>query len=485
MAQVDYWRYSSSVGSNITGSVVFSQTTEFDETKGVINLKGLNQIAGGYHIHKVSVPLDKEFPCSGDTIYGHYNPFESDSAIGPFPGVGSVDEYEVGDLSGKFGMLDFLEAKHETFQDFTLSLIGKNSIVGRSVVIHKKDNNFRWLCGTIKPKVNKNEREIVAMASFDDPRHLIKGYIRFRQIEYPDGSLSDTWIESYLKHRDINKKITYGHAWKIYVNSVGSDAYNIVDSVRCIAGGFIYNPYLTTIDDAYRAQCRPTYSDRCALGDLSGRHGPLSIGSDRTVYADSHLQFTGNYSILNRALVIFMKNETQSPLACANIKIDKHLIATVVVQKIPAFTVAKFMQHMRNLLNAADWIIVAEVQKNRELRDNECIQILVHFYGEHLRQVLERPNIDLLFPLGDDAWRLQSEFSNLIEYGSVRRQSNGEVIKTYYKSCKASGKLLILGIVLALMFFVYISPDSPNSAWTNVLNKCLILLLLPLMFILS
>lgn len=38
--------------------------------------------------------------------------------------------------------------------------------------------------------------------------------------------------------------------------------------------------------------------------------------------------------------------------------------------------------------------------------------------------------------VGDEAWKLQSEFNNLIEYGSIRRTNNGELIKTYYKSCK-------------------------------------------------
>ncbi|KAH9530052.1 hypothetical protein DERF_003891 [Dermatophagoides farinae] len=383
-AIVDEWRSSAGISANITGRIEMHQESVFDETK--------------IKIIFASVPLDKEFPCSGDILYGHYNPFEIDSQIGPLPSIGSVDEYETGDLSGKFGI---------------------NSVIGRSIVIHREENNFRWTCATIKPKVAKNEREIIAIASFDDPRNLIQGYIRFRQIEYWDGSLSDTWIETYLAYRGSNKKTTYGHKWSVYVNQVGADAYNQIDSVRCLAGGFLWNPFLVSIDKSYKHECNPKHPLRCALGDISGRHEPLVIGGDRRIYSDVNLPLVGNNSIINRALVISMQNQSDTSLACTNIKLDKHLLSTIVVQKVPAFTVAKFMHHMRLKLNTTEWLVVPEIQKAKEMNNDECIQIMVHFYG-------------------DEAWKLQSEFNNLIEYGSIRRPNNGELIKTYYKSCKTA-----------------------------------------------
>lgn len=285
-------------------------------------------------------------------------------------------------MSGKFGLLNNLPSLSGEFIDFSLPLKGINSIVGRSVVVHKAENNFRWACANIKPKVKRNEREILAIASFDDPRNLIQGYVRFRQIEYFDGSLSDTWIETYLTYRGNNKRTTYGHNWSIYVNQVGADAYNQIDSVRCLAGGFLWNPYLSSIDNSYKIECNPKNALRCALGDLSGRHEPLIIGGDRQVYSDINLPLVGNNSIINKALVISMKNHSNTALACANIKVDKHLLSTIVVQKVPAFTVAKFMHHMRLKLNATEWLVVPEVQKAKEINNDECIQIMVHFYGK-------------------------------------------------------------------------------------------------------
>ncbi|UXI20114.1 hypothetical protein NH340_JMT06057 [Sarcoptes scabiei] len=411
------WRTSAGIATNISGFIEMTQESVYDETKIEINIRGLNRLASGYHVHKVSVPMDKEFPCSGDVLYGHYNPFDIDSLIGPLPSIGSVDEYETGDLSGKFGLLNNLDRLSRKFYDFSLPLKGTNSIIGRSIVIHKEENNFRWACATIKPKVNRNEREILAIASFDDPRHLIQGYVRFRQIEYWDGSLSDTWIETYLTHQGNNKKTTYGHKWSVYVNQVGADAYNHIDSVRCLAGGYLWNPYLTYTKEAYKVECNPRRPLRCALGDIGGRHEPLIIGGDRQVFTDINLPLVGNNSIINRALVISMHNHSEMALACTNIKLDKHLLSNIVVQKVPAFTVAKFMHHMRLKLNATEWLVVPEIHKTKEMNNDECIQIMVHFYG-------------------DEAWKLQSEFNNLIEYGSIKRTTNGQLIKTYYKSCK-------------------------------------------------
>lgn len=150
---------------------------------------------------------DKEFPCSSDSVYSHFNPFGIDIRVGPSPKVGSTDQYEVGDISGKFGLLDGKLEHRVGYRDKNLPLIGQNSIIGRSVVIHKKEKSFRWVCGTIMAEAHRDKaREIVALVSLDDPRYRLTGYIRMRQFEYTDGSLSNTWIEVDLKYPGQNNK---------------------------------------------------------------------------------------------------------------------------------------------------------------------------------------------------------------------------------------------------------------------------------------
>ena len=53
----------------------------------------------------------------------------------PLPGNGTVDQYAMGDLSGKSGLVAGpLEVKG-TFEDPLLQLVGPLSVFGRSVVI--------------------------------------------------------------------------------------------------------------------------------------------------------------------------------------------------------------------------------------------------------------------------------------------------------------------------------------------------------------
>lgn len=56
---------------------------------------------------------------------------------------GTSDQYEMGDLSGKFGTLDNRKKYTTSYNDTLLPLFGPRSIFGHSVVIHKKDKNLR------------------------------------------------------------------------------------------------------------------------------------------------------------------------------------------------------------------------------------------------------------------------------------------------------------------------------------------------------
>lgn len=42
---------------------------------------------------------------------------------------------------------------------------------------------------------------------------------------------------------------THDHNWAIYVNPVGVDAAVQTQDTRCVAGGYIWNPYYTQLAD--------------------------------------------------------------------------------------------------------------------------------------------------------------------------------------------------------------------------------------------
>ena len=88
-----------------------------------------------------------------------------------FPGTD--DEYEIGDLSGKYGSFLNLTLTDKRHIDYNLPLFGRNSIQGRSVVIHKlkiQDKNARWVCNNIIPVVDPATSYVMkATANFTGP----------------------------------------------------------------------------------------------------------------------------------------------------------------------------------------------------------------------------------------------------------------------------------------------------------------------------
>lgn len=89
------------------------------------------------------VEYDLAFPCEGSSLYGHWNPLSVNTSDVPAAEEGTLDQYEMGDLSGKFGTLDNKKRYISTYNDTMLPLFGPRSILGRSVVIHKKKKNLR------------------------------------------------------------------------------------------------------------------------------------------------------------------------------------------------------------------------------------------------------------------------------------------------------------------------------------------------------
>jgi hypothetical protein len=160
------------------------------------------------------------------------------------------------------------------------------------------------------------------------------------------------------------------------------------------------------------------------MGDMSGRHGPLVVGGKRLVLSDVNLPLVGNFSIMQRSMVVFAKNGSDLKMACTNIKPDIHLVSNIAVKRHPTFTVSKFMDHMRGLLNTAEWLVFADTDQTKYIVDKECIQLSVHFYGFH-------------------AHRLQVDFSNLINLGSVKKSDRftTTTISTFYRPCRSLHEL--------------------------------------------
>ena len=125
----------------VSGTIDFCQRGPSDAVWTCINLSGLGGKAGMFHVHEFPV---KDNKCS--STGGHYNPFNV--AFGQHKQDHRM--HEVGDLSGKHGGLEGKDEVIKCYRDTNLSLLGKNSIIDRSVVIHKNPGGDRWVCADIK-----------------------------------------------------------------------------------------------------------------------------------------------------------------------------------------------------------------------------------------------------------------------------------------------------------------------------------------------
>lgn len=136
----------------VRGQITMEQSSLFSPTELTLDLEGLAGEAGGFHVHELPAKASKhvgDFPCGATK--GHYNPYGVDVSTSPLAGVGAHNQYELGDLSGKHGLLTGLQEVQAAATDHNLPLFGPRSVIGRSVVIHKAATGGRWVCANLRP----------------------------------------------------------------------------------------------------------------------------------------------------------------------------------------------------------------------------------------------------------------------------------------------------------------------------------------------
>lgn len=181
--------------------------------------------------------------------------------------------------------------------DPKLSLFGFNSIVGRSVVLHNQDGT-RFACGTIK-------YEGVAVTSAKAAFGKDGPYVGQAVFAQPTGNnLADTAIFMDLKLADGTAAPAAPVVWAVYDQPCGTE------------GAKPLNPG----DLGACKQFENTSPFKpCALGDLSGRHGKISLPATGAgaLFVNDYLPLSGDDSIIGKSLVLEASGTT--PAACANI----------------------------------------------------------------------------------------------------------------------------------------------------------------------
>ncbi|XP_028170007.1 uncharacterized protein LOC114359719 isoform X1 [Ostrinia furnacalis] len=378
---------------NLKGKLELIQQSEYDVTNVEVTLEGLDGIKN-YKVHVAPVEKELEFPCEKTTLYDTYNPFNVDKNFSPPPTKGTADQYELGDLGDKYGLIDDMRSLTTYYNETQMSLFGPYSIIGRSVVLHKKSKDRRWACSSIERGYSPSEaREIRGIASFHHPGGFAYGYVRMTQLIHNDGSTSDTVIEVKLRHPGVrDRNLTHNHPWNIFVNPVGVDAAVQVTNTRCVAGGYRWNPYFTQLadplnHDLYNQECGADNPLRCDVGDLTARLGTITIGGPREVFVDSNFPLEGTVSAMGRSLVIFGPERSGERFACANIEPDKDIIKAFNIMKPPRFVLGGFLEEVRKVMGIPEWMLGVDSRRTRLLHAGSCIQVLLHFTGPRANEL--------------------------------------------------------------------------------------------------
>ena len=180
--------------SGVSGTIRFYQHSPFDPTLVFVNLNGLRSMAAGYHVHAYSVgPGTSPDRCANRYAGGHWNP------LGITEAGTTSDQFEIGDLSGKFGSLAGQNNFYAEYSDPNIPLFGQYSIIGRSIVIHFDDEGgTRWICSDIE-RIARTVQIVVSIDNED-----LTGTITLSQAA--DDPYSETTIVVEL---NVNRDLPY------------------------------------------------------------------------------------------------------------------------------------------------------------------------------------------------------------------------------------------------------------------------------------
>ena len=127
----------------VVGSITMTQsaTDPTAPTAVVVHLTGLEDGPNPWHVHARAVTIDHN--CGAASTGGHF--LESDKRHGDIWDLGAAMS-----LLGAEAAVDAIPGVVDmSATDASLPLSGDQSVIGRSIVIHKKTNNEPWVCATI------------------------------------------------------------------------------------------------------------------------------------------------------------------------------------------------------------------------------------------------------------------------------------------------------------------------------------------------
>lgn len=158
---------------NLRGYILFTQFSKLSPVSVEVKLSGLSQGNHGFHVHEKGIPKGtKTIDCK--ILGGHFNPYSVNH------GSYSLNTIRhVGDLINNLNV-NSNGAVNIYFIDNLISLYpGKNSIIDRSIVIHK-DKDDEGIPGLLALQSGKklNKKEIESLKSGNAGNRIACGNIK-------------------------------------------------------------------------------------------------------------------------------------------------------------------------------------------------------------------------------------------------------------------------------------------------------------------
>ncbi|XP_059187093.1 uncharacterized protein cusr [Centropristis striata] len=359
-------------GSQIPGGQVhFFQAVPQGPTTINVSLTNLNSMAGGYHIHILPVKPGSADPCSNANIMGHFNPLTFNHSNSPAPGAGTVDQYEIGDIAGKFGKLTGLNESQAVYMDPDMPLTGPYSIVGRSLVIHSSSNGSRMWCSNILADRDADGQWTIAKAVFNG---TVTGTVKLRQQMFPDGSSSDITMEVALQSSTQSRQ-------NLTVASMYITSNRVNETSQCSRVGDTFNPFNMT---SMSSSCSLLNPLSCVVGEVSERHGDVSL-TQRQLYTDSITQLSGDHTVVHRS--VMLKNG-DSIMACADI-LPESPSAEQTFPNVTAFSRFDFRRRVADVLELDMARVTILSGSPIYVADGKCQQVAFMVSGDVSSQSLE------------------------------------------------------------------------------------------------
>ncbi|XP_022790510.1 uncharacterized protein LOC111329994 [Stylophora pistillata] len=204
------------------------------------------------------------------------------------------------------------------------------------------------------------------------------------QIQYKENDNTmmpeETSIYVDLKYVSNSSQKSLNHKWHVHVNPEGGDTYAAMGE-RCKSLGGHYNPYEVDLKGTYKSTCFSSNMLRCEVGDLSGKHAMLNVGTGKSFYTDPDLPLFGEMSVIGRGVVVHAENAGAARLACASITPVPSLYIEKTLKYVKGATFSKvtFTKTISAALKIPSWRLFYIRTEGSEVQD--CVTVKFGIIG--------------------------------------------------------------------------------------------------------